>query len=104
VTGDTGSNGITPPVGQTAYHFTGNIVSNHRAISSRMPHRIHCCDLRSGKLIVQIDLQGGAPNALAVSPDSKTLAALTGDGGVYLRGFDVSPADGKLESSSAETG
>jgi hypothetical protein len=49
------------------------------------PHRIHSWDVKSGKLTRQINLKGGAPSSLAVSPDGKTLAALTADGGVSLR-------------------
>jgi hypothetical protein len=45
--------------------------------------------VRSGKLTLQIDLKGGAPSSLDVSPDGKTLAALTADGGVSLRVFDL---------------
>jgi hypothetical protein len=59
-----------------------------------VPHRIHFWDVTSGKLTLQIDLKGGAPSSLDVSPDGKTLAALTADGGVSLRVFDLVPADG----------
>jgi hypothetical protein len=34
-----------------------------------------------------------AGGSLAVSPDGKTLPALTADGGVSLRVFDLGPAD-----------
>ncbi len=55
-----------------------------------VPHRVHFWDVKSGKPILKIDLKGGAPSSLDVSPDGKTLAALTADGGVSLRVFDLS--------------
>ena len=58
-----------------------------------VPHRIHFWDVTSGKLILKIELKGGAPSSLDVSPDGKTLAALTADGGVSLRVFDLSSED-----------
>jgi WD40 repeat protein len=58
-----------------------------------VPHRIHFWDVRSGKLTRQIDLKGGIPGSLDVSPDGKALAAVTADGGVSLRVFDLGPAD-----------
>jgi WD40 repeat protein len=59
-----------------------------------VPHRIHFWDVPSGKLTLQIDLKGGFPSSLDVSPDGKALAAVTADGGVSLRVWDLSPADG----------
>ena len=46
---------------------------------------------------------GGAPNSLAVSPDGKTLAALTADGGVSLRVFDLGPAEGQARHRMIST-
>jgi WD40 repeat protein len=54
-----------------------------------VPHRIHFWDAKSGKLVRKINLKGGAPSSLDVSPDGKALAALTADGGVSLRVFDL---------------
>jgi hypothetical protein len=58
-----------------------------------VPHRIHFWDVRSGTLLLKIELKGGAPSSLDVSPDGKTLAALTADGGVSLRVFDLVPPE-----------
>jgi RNA polymerase sigma factor (sigma-70 family) len=70
----------------------GNRVSLIESIP--VPHRIHFWDLKSGKLTRQIDLKGGVPSSLDVSPDGKTLAAVTSDGGVSLRVFDLDPTNG----------
>jgi len=56
-----------------------------------VPHRIHFWDVASGKLIRKINLKGGAPSSLDVSPDGKSLAAVTADGGASLRVFDLDP-------------
>jgi RNA polymerase sigma factor (sigma-70 family) len=58
-----------------------------------VPHRIHFWDVKSGKLTLQVDLKGGFPSSLDVSPDGKALAVVTMDGGVSLRVFDLGPAD-----------
>jgi WD40 repeat protein len=58
-----------------------------------VPHRLHFWDVKSGKLTFQIDLKGGFPSSLDVSPDGKALAAVTADGGVSLGVWDLSPAD-----------
>ena len=55
-----------------------------------VPHRIHFWDVKSGKPALRLDLKGGAPSSLDVSPDGKSLAALTADGGVSLRVCDLS--------------
>jgi hypothetical protein len=60
-----------------------------------VPHRIHFWDVKSGELTLQIDLKGGVPSSLDVSPDGKTLAALTADGGVSLRVFDLNRGGGR---------
>jgi RNA polymerase sigma factor (sigma-70 family) len=59
-----------------------------------VPHRIHFWDVTSGMLTLQLDLKGGAPSSLDVSPDGKALATLTADGGVSLRVFDPVTGDG----------
>jgi hypothetical protein len=58
-----------------------------------VPHRIHFWNVRNGKLPRQIDLKGGIPSSLDVSPDGKALAVATADGGMSLRVFDLSPPD-----------
>ena len=60
-----------------------------------VPHRIHFWDLQTGTLTLQIDLKGGVPGSLDVSPDGKVLAALTADGGVSLRVFDLTRGGGR---------
>lgn len=57
-----------------------------------VPHRIHFWDVTNGKITRKINLKGGAPYSLDVSPDGKTLAAVTADNGVALRVFDLDPA------------
>src|SRR5262249_24405936 len=59
-----------------------------------VPRRIHFWDVTSGMLTLQLDRKGGAPSSLDVSPDGKALAALTADGGVSLRVFDLVTGDG----------
>ncbi len=59
-----------------------------------VPHRIHFWDMTTGKLIRKIELKGGAPYSLDVSPDGKTLAVVTADGGVSLRVFDLGRGGG----------
>jgi RNA polymerase sigma factor (sigma-70 family) len=56
-------------------------------------HRIHFWDVKSGNLTLQIDLKGGFPYSLDVSPDGKALAAVTADEGVSLRVFDLGQAE-----------
>jgi hypothetical protein len=55
-----------------------------------VPHRIHFWDVPTGKIILKVELKGGMPYSLDVSPDGKSLAAVTADGGVSLRVFDLS--------------
>jgi hypothetical protein len=50
-----------------------------------VPHRIHFWDVTSGGLTLELDLKGGALSSLAVSPDGKTLAALTANGSAQVR-------------------
>ena len=57
-----------------------------------VPHRIHFWDTTNGKITRKIDLKGGAPYSLDVSPDGKTLAVVTADNGVALRVFDLDPS------------
>jgi WD40 repeat protein len=59
-----------------------------------VPHRIHFWDVKTGKLIQKIELKGGAPFSLDVSPDGKTLATVTADDGVSLRVFDLDQGNG----------
>jgi RNA polymerase sigma factor (sigma-70 family) len=59
-----------------------------------VPHRLHFWDVMSGKLTLQIDLKGGRPYSLDVSPDGKALAAVTADGGVSLRVWTLGLAGG----------
>jgi WD40 repeat protein len=54
-----------------------------------VPHRIHFWDVKTGKILRKIELKGGAPFSLDVSPDGKTLATVTADDGVSLRVFDL---------------
>jgi RNA polymerase sigma factor (sigma-70 family) len=70
----------------------GNRVSLIESIP--VPHRLHVWDVKSGKLALQIDLKGGVPSSLDVSPDGKTLAIVTADGDVFLRVFDLGQSDG----------
>jgi Tol biopolymer transport system component len=58
-----------------------------------VPHRIHIWDVKNGKLIQKVALKGGAPSSLDVSPDGRTLAAVTADNGVSLRVFDLTADD-----------
>jgi hypothetical protein len=43
----------------------------------------------TGKIIQKIALKGGMPYSLDVSPDGRSLAAVTADGGVSLRVFTL---------------
>ncbi|HEX4613062.1 MAG TPA: TIGR03067 domain-containing protein, partial [Urbifossiella sp.] len=54
-----------------------------------VPHRILGWDVGNGTLIRQIDMKGGSPYSLDVSPDGKTLAVMTADNGVSLRAWDL---------------
>jgi hypothetical protein len=57
-----------------------------------VPHRIHFWDVPTGKIILKVELKGGMPYSLDVSPDGKSLAAVTADGGVSLRVQPAEPA------------
>jgi hypothetical protein len=54
-----------------------------------VPHRIHFWDMKSGKQALHIDLKGGFPFSLDVSPDGESLAVLAAGGDVSLRVFDL---------------
>jgi hypothetical protein len=67
-----------------------------------VPHRIHFWDVTKGKITRKIDLKGGAPYSLDVSPDGKTLAVVTADNGVALRVFDLEPGASSPEDKDRE--
>jgi WD40 repeat protein len=69
----------------------GNGISLIKTIP--VPHRVHFWDVKSGKITRKIDLKGGAPYSLDVSPDGMTLAVVTADAGVSLRVFDLRAAE-----------